>query len=351
MLAAPPPTRVSKMGVGSALKRSPCAVSVRNTELPRSRILRTQRSTKQVSTPQGLTLNGVGEYLLGARRDVHGSLRRGRAAARACAAVVVALVSCTSAQPVGPDASNPIVPEASGPGSDSSRSDRATDAGRPSSSVDPARDVPGSGASSFPGPVAGAYRYRLTATDASGRVERREQSRTYAEPIRNERIWRQENVQLARNGDFTTKRVSLLEWRRWGVFIVSRDDPTQTIFSDGSVEWEPRPCSYEPPRPVVRFPLDVGRQWRASGSCRAPDDEVVFTYRTTWDVVGTERVVVDGESYDCFVIEEQEDDPVGSATRSWHSPVLGLTVRSESVAPDATGNSFVLELIETPHSP
>ena len=255
-------------------------------------------------------------------------------------------MSCTPTSPVGRAAPSTVESDASSVGPGPGRS--GGDPGSVSPSPDAASKEPSSEASSFPGPRAGSYRYRLTVTDAAGATERREQTRTYAEAVQHGGRWRQENVQLAPNGDFTTKRISLLEWRRGGVFLMSRDDPTQTIWSDGRVEWESRACSYHPPQPVVRFPLEIGRVWSASGACRAPDGKASFTYATTWEVIGSEQLSVEGHAFDCFVIEERQDDAVGGATRSWHAPELGLTVKSESVGSDRTGNRFVLDLIRRP---
>lgn len=147
-------------------------------------------------------------------------------------------------------------------------------------------------------------------------------------------------------------------WRQW-LFVHEAGDPNgaeqlkrwgrgQVLFEEVVFheEGDERRCKVVPPIVELVFPLEVGATWttESSGSCPGLEPGSL-----DYDVLGTEEIVFEGETYLTFVIETTTHGTFGGqpyeyARRAWFSPELRVNLRQEA----GTGStpSRLLTLIE-----
>ncbi len=233
------------------------------------------------------------------------------------AAVLVANVVALTTRPDGP-----IIPGA-----------------RPDSSVTPS---PGSGTKGRPGsstsgtrrilpPAPGTYEYRTQVSTMSSSQETAPQQdsvTTYTFQRADKQGASYLQVVKVGAGKSASQRSN--RWSPDGLYRVR--DTT----SDG-------PCTFDPPRLAIKFPIRVGQSWRLGvRECREPAASRGYrlTGHETVTVTRSDILTVGAEEVECFVVESVSSSTVttpdgksisDTKTVQWFSPKYGLFLRVQQI--------------------
>jgi len=98
--------------------------------------------------------------------------------------------------------------------------------------------------------------------------------------------------------------------------------------------------SYNPPRKLFDWPLEVGRIWTWVDDSNPPN-KVTYTYK----VEGTETVTTKAGTFETFRISEKDDTTWSTTRFTWYSSVAGFQVKTKTDGSDSS-----MELAEYKHA-
>jgi len=222
---------------------------------------------------------------------------------------------------------------------DTGSTDNAQGVGGDGQATDPAQAAAAAEAAAGLAP-AGTYRYRVERRPSGGQPQVYESSLAVA-GTGSQRTEERDHVGTRVRRDFALRDASRMEMAM--------------VLLNGAYEGR---CDWAPDVPTLLTPLEVGRTWKADGSCRLPvvNGQVDVKLHEDVRVAATETITVAGASLQAVRIDrttkltstvDGKRTTRSTQRAEWFSPAHGLMVRSvERVTESGDGPAQSYETIE-----